>query len=70
MTAVKAKDDSLAEQLAAARAAAEEFLDQKAAELNKQHPSIPVGVLRQQLTARGFGACACVAAMNILNDGK
>jgi hypothetical protein len=62
--------DALATQIEAARAAADAFIDERAAALKEQHPSIPINVLRMQLTARGFGHCECAAALNILSDGK
>ena len=63
----KEKDggSALAERLTQARAAAEAFIDARAAEMKKDFPTLPIGVLRQQLTARAFG-CSCRAALNIL----
>jgi hypothetical protein len=65
MAKAKESEPALAERLTQARADAEAFIDGRAAEMKKECPTLPIGVLRQQLTARAFG-CSCRAALNIL----
>jgi hypothetical protein len=58
---------SLSEKIAALRAEAEAFLDAKAAELAKQSPGVPVGVLRNLIAARAPG-CSCLQVLRHNTD--
>ena len=62
---MKTKDD-LAAKLRAAREAADAYLDAKAAELKKESPEVPVGVLKQTICRRGN--CPCSYALNLLSE--
>jgi hypothetical protein len=52
------KQKSLAERIREVRAEANAFIDARAAELAKQSPGVPLGVLRNLITGRATG-CEC-----------
>ena len=60
--------DSLRERIEQIRADADAFLNEKAAELSKATPGVPLLVLRNMLTNRAYG-CTCRAVLNNL-DGN
>jgi len=59
---------SLSEKIVTLRAEAEAFLDAKAAELARQSPGVPVGVLRNLIAARAPG-CSCLQVLRHNTDG-
>ncbi|WP_407146339.1 hypothetical protein [Bradyrhizobium sp. ORS 86] len=64
----KPPEKSLAERIAEFRSELDAWIDAKAAELKEDTPGVPVGVLRNLLTARA-GACQCQAVQDML-EGK
>ena len=60
--------DLLRERIEKIRADADAFLNEKAAELSKTTPGVPLMVLRNMLTNRAYG-CTCRAVLNNL-DGN
>jgi hypothetical protein len=56
------KPKALLEQIEEVRALCSAFVDDKVAELAKQTPGIPSGVLRQMIVARA-GVCECRQAI-------
>jgi hypothetical protein len=64
----KKPEDDLAAKLRAAREAADAYLDARAAEIAKQSPGVPVGIIRQTIS-RG-GNCPCSYALNLLDEEK
>ena len=59
-------DQTLNERIVALRAEAEAFLDAKAAQLAKEAPGVPVGVLRNLIAAPAPG-CSC---LQVLRQGS
>ena len=53
---------TLSERIIALRAEAQAFLDARAAELAKEAPGVPVGVLRNLIAARAPG-CRCLQVL-------
>lgn len=51
------------------RAEANAFIDEKAAELKKENPTLPLGVLRGLLTAKAAG-CECRQALALIDGVK
>jgi len=60
-------NQTLNERIAALRAEAEAFLDEKAAQLARETPGVPVGVLRNLIAARAPG-CSCLQVLRQEND--
>ena len=58
----------LAARIHQARNMADQYIDQRAEELAKQNPGVPVGVMRQTI-CRG-GNCPCSYALNLLDEEK
>ena len=58
--------DLLRERIEKIRADADAFLNEKAAELSKTTPGVPLMVLRNMLTNRAYG-CTCRAVLNNLD---
>ena len=50
------------------RAEIEAIIDAKARSVARQSPGVPLGVIRNLLTARA-GACACAQYLEIASDG-
>ena len=61
--------DSLRERIEKIRADADAFLNEKAAELSKTTPGVPLLVLRNMLTNRAYG-CTCRAVLNNLDGSQ
>ncbi len=57
------EEQSLSEKIIALRAEAEAFLDARATELAKESPGVPVGVLRNLISARAPG-CRCLQVLS------
>jgi hypothetical protein len=69
----KAKSESqpsLEEQLRAARAASEMFIETKVAELKAEHPALSVEWLRLNLRATHRGACDCRLALMLIEEAN
>jgi hypothetical protein len=62
---MKLTKPALHERITALRAEVDAFIDEKAEEMKAQNPGIPVGVLRNMLTARS-GGCQCRAYLDIV----
>jgi hypothetical protein len=60
-------DPTLNERIVALRAEAEAFLDEKAAQLARETPGVPVGVLRNLIAARAPG-CNCLQVLRQASD--
>jgi hypothetical protein len=58
---------TLNERIVALRAEAEAFLDEKAAQLARETPGVPVGVLRN-LIAAGAPGCSCRQVLRQARD--
>jgi hypothetical protein len=63
----KDQTQSLEEKIRSVRDECDDFLDAKAAELKKEAPGVPVGVLRNIICARAMN-CPCRAVLNNLED--
>ncbi|WP_407153920.1 hypothetical protein [Bradyrhizobium sp. STM 3557] len=61
---MKLTKPTLLERITAIRDEVHAFIDAKAEEMKAENPGIPVGVLRNMLTA-GSGGCQCRAYLDI-----
>lgn len=61
----KQKNPSLVERIAELRAEADAFLDEKAKEVAKDCPGVPLGVIRNMITNRAPAGCQCQAVQNL-----
>jgi hypothetical protein len=66
---MKLTKPTLPERIAEIRSEADAFIDAKAAELAGESPGVPLGVLRNLLTARA-GGCQCLAVKQITEQGS
>jgi hypothetical protein len=62
-------EKSLADQIKEAQAAADAFLDAKAAELHERFPGLPAAMLRRDIEAKAWG-CPCKQALSVLETAK
>ena len=58
---------SLPDRVAQIRADADAYIDSRAAEVAKETPGVPFGVIRNLLTVRA-GRCQCQAVLNLVED--
>jgi hypothetical protein len=63
MKFTKTKEPTLEDRIRAIREECDTYIDAKAEQLKLEAPGVPLGVLRNILTARTNG-CACAAALN------
>jgi hypothetical protein len=63
--ASKTKEPTLEDRISAIREECDKYIDAKAEQLKLDAPGVPIGVLRNILTAR-TGGCACRAVLNNL----
>jgi hypothetical protein len=61
---------SFAEQIRAARAASQAYIDAKVAELKKEHPALSVEWLRLNLYAVNHIKCDCKLALKLIEEEK
>ena len=55
---------ALASKVDQLRCECERYIEERAAELKREHPTLPIGVLRQQIVA-GFRNCPCATILNL-----